>query len=84
MSGRIVVVAAGLAGLTCAKRLQDAGADVVVLEAGDRPGGRVRTVRAFLDGQYAESGAEWVDSIHRRVLDLAAAHGVAVEPEGQV
>jgi monoamine oxidase len=84
MTGRVVVVGAGLAGLTCAQRLQEAGVDVVVLEAGQRPGGRVRTVRSFAEGQHAESGAEWVDSIHHRLLALAARYGVAVEPQGQV
>jgi monoamine oxidase len=81
---RVVVVGAGLAGLTCALRLQEAGIDVVVLEAGTRPGGRVRTVRSLADGQYAESGAEWVDTIHHRLLALAATYGVVVEPQGQV
>lgn len=84
MTDRIVVVGAGLAGLTCAQRLQEAGAEVVVLEAGERAGGRVRTVRSFSDDQYAESGAEWVDSIHHRLLALAAKYGATVDPQGQV
>ncbi len=39
----IVIVGAGLAGLTCAKRLQSAGEDFLLVEASDGPGGRVRT-----------------------------------------
>jgi phytoene dehydrogenase-like protein len=39
----VVIVGAGLAGLTCARRLQAGGADCVVLEASDAVGGRVRT-----------------------------------------
>ena len=39
----IIVVGAGVAGLTCAADLCAAGASVRVLEAGDRPGGRMRT-----------------------------------------
>jgi monoamine oxidase len=81
---RVVVVGAGLAGLTCALRLLEVGVDVVVLEAGDRAGGRVRTVRSFAGGQHAESGAEWVDSIHHRMVALAAKYDVEVEPHGQV
>ncbi len=41
----VAVVGAGLAGLACARRLQAAGRDVVVLEASDGVGGRVRTDR---------------------------------------
>lgn len=46
----ILVVGAGLAGLACAIRLHDAGRKVLVLEASDRVGGRVRTdeVEGFL------------------------------------
>jgi monoamine oxidase len=48
--------------------LVNAGADVVVVEASHRPGGRVRTVdQNFQHGQYAESGAEWIDDHHERV-----------------
>ena len=40
---RVIVVGAGLAGLTCAKVLHERGAEVVVFEASDGVGGRVRT-----------------------------------------
>ena len=39
----VIVVGAGLAGLCCARELHAAGLEVVVLERGDAPGGRVRT-----------------------------------------
>lgn len=39
----VVIIGAGLAGLTCARRLQAGGVDCVVLEASDAVGGRVRT-----------------------------------------
>ena len=80
---RVLVVGAGLAGLSAALDLQELGADVTVLEAGPRAGGRVRTVRApFAAGQHAESGAEWVDSHHERMLALLSRHGLALEGEG--
>src|SRR5918997_6170921 len=40
---RVIIVGAGLAGLTCAKVLSERGAEVVVFEASDGVGGRVRT-----------------------------------------
>lgn len=39
----IVIIGAGVAGLTCAKYLKDAGIDALILEASDAVGGRVRT-----------------------------------------
>ena len=53
-----VVVGAGVAGLTCARALADAGRSVIVLEARDRVGGRIHTVA--LDGTPFELGAQVV------------------------
>ena len=50
----VIVVGAGMAGLSCALTLQSAGLDVVVLEAGDRCGGRVQSDR--LDGYILDRG----------------------------
>lgn len=50
----VVVIGAGIAGLCCARRLSDAGADVLVLEAGVRPGGVIRSHTT--DGFLIESG----------------------------
>lgn len=78
---RVVVVGAGLAGLSAAEVLLDNGVDVVLVEAGDRFGGRARTVRdSFIAGQWAESGAEWVDTTHERMHELMRRFGVEVEP----
>jgi monoamine oxidase len=67
---RVLVVGAGLGGLTAATRLQDAGAEVTVLEARDRVGGRVLSHR-FDDGTVAELGGEWIDSSQQAVRALA-------------
>ena len=60
---RIIVIGAGLAGLSCAYELDRAGYNVMLIEARTRAGGRVRTYRdLFADNLYAEMGAEYVDS----------------------
>src|SRR6478672_8707550 len=62
----VIVVGAGLAGLTAAYELKRAGFDVKVLEARDRVGGRVHTIHdPFRGGQHAEAGGEFVDAVHR-------------------
>jgi monoamine oxidase len=59
-SSDVVVLGAGASGLAAAERLSRAGLRVVVLEARDRPGGRVDTVRDVLDGVPLELGAEFI------------------------
>jgi len=55
----VVVIGAGISGLSCAYELSKRGHNVMVLEATGRPGGHVRTVHdAFADGLYADIGAE--------------------------
>src|SRR5262245_604519 len=69
---RIVVVGAGLAGLTCAYRLKQAGYTAQIYEASDRLGGRCWTIRdAFVDGQIGEHGGELIDQGHNAVRNLA-------------
>ena len=71
-SKRVVVVGAGLAGLTCAYRLKQAGIDAAVYEAQTRVGGRCWTRRGdFLDGQIAEHGGELIDQGHTNIRQLA-------------
>ena len=53
----VVVVGAGLAGLSAARDLAAGGADVVVLEARDRPGGRVVQTQ-LPDGRLVQLGGE--------------------------
>ncbi len=74
---RIVIVGAGLAGLSCAYRLQQRGYASSIYEANpDRIGGRCWTARGFADGQTAEHGGEFIDSRHRRMRTLARQFGL--------
>jgi monoamine oxidase len=75
----IVVVGAGLAGLTAARRLEQEGRSVLVLEARDRVGGRVLN-HTFADGTIVELGGQWVGPTQDRVLALAQELGVGTFP----
>ena len=69
---RVIVAGAGLAGLTAARELERHGADVTVVEARDRVGGRVHTVRHGFDAQqHAEAGADLIEEEQSHVLELA-------------
>ena len=66
----VCVVGAGLAGLTAARQLADAGRDVVVLEARDRVGGRVLTEQ-LADGTLIDHGGQWLGPGQHRIARLA-------------
>jgi monoamine oxidase len=79
-SPRIVVVGAGLAGLTCAYRLRQAGYAATVYEASDRVGGRCWTRRGAFDaGQIAERGGELIDQGHTAIRQLAQELGLTLD-----
>jgi len=93
-SVRVVILGAGLAGLTAAYELGKLGYVCQVLEARSRPGGRVFTVRrgtaseesgssqvcAFDEGLYYNPGAMRIPHHHRTVLEYCRELGVAIEP----
>ena len=83
--GSVVILGAGMAGLTAARELEARGIDVTVLEARDRVGGRVWTVRGgdrftdldghaqsvdFDPGLYLNAGAARIPSHHDGILGL--------------
>ena len=78
----ILVVGSGLAGLTCAKTLVEAGHEVRILEASDRIGGRVRT-DASADGFLLDRGFQALFTAYpavQRHLDLKALNPCAISP----
>ena len=91
----VVILGAGIAGLVSAYELRRAGYRVTVLEARDRIGGRVWTIRGgdgivqtgrpsqratFEQGLYFNAGASRIPSTHRVILGYARRFGVPLEP----
>lgn len=74
----VVVVGAGVTGLTTAHRLHRAGRDVLVLEARDRVGGRLWTQE--VDGVCLELGGQWVSPDQTALLGLLDELGLATFP----
>jgi polyamine oxidase len=69
-SARVLVIGAGMAGLSAARQLADEGFKVTVLEARDRIGGRIHTDRSL--GSAVDLGAAWIHGTEGNpIADLA-------------
>jgi monoamine oxidase len=77
----VLIIGAGLAGLTAAYELQRRGSQVRVIEARARVGGRVHTIRnTFQHDQYGEAGGELIEGEHEATHALARAFGLTMLP----
>ena len=70
MNKKVVIIGAGLSGLLTAYRLKNKGFSVEIVEARDRMGGRIHTVKS--DFTSVEMGATWFNDVHinvKRILE---------------
>lgn len=77
---RIVIIGAGIAGITAALTLADNGVSSTIYEASERIGGRMHSdLRGYwADGQVSEWCGELIDQDHETILSLARRYGLAI------
>jgi monoamine oxidase len=74
----VIIIGAGFSGLAAAHRLREAGQSVIILEARDRPGGRVKA--GDIAGVRIDLGGMWVGKEQTRLLRLIEAQGLTTYP----
>ena len=80
-SKKVIIIGAGMSGLVAGYELTRAGHDVIILEARNRVGGRVLTLREpFSDGHFAEAGAARIPPDHDLTLGYADHFGLSLVP----
>ena len=77
---RVLIIGAGLAGLVAAFELRRQGHEPLVLEAQNRVGGRVYTLRDFGPGLYAEAGAMRIPRAHDLTMEYCRLFELELRP----
>ncbi len=80
MDADVIIVGAGLSGLNAALLLEESGFKVKVVEATDRLGGRVHTVKDSLVPGHPEIGANGIGGGYARILNAAQKYNVEIGP----
>jgi monoamine oxidase len=75
----VIVVGAGFAGLTAARKLKQRGKKVIVLEARNRVGGRVKA--GMLAGRPIDVGGMWVGPTQTKILETIRGYGLQLVPQ---